>query len=241
MDTIERPKPFGRSLETLAILALRATGAEGYTLYEIDAATGTLRRGASYGNGAPDLEGLRPNGIQAAGRQTFPLHLGQRVIGILEFGISKNSLTPEKRKVLERTARLIQALLGVFRDVETQAQLAAQIGELEAGLADEKIAERAGGLLQTGDLDVDAMDALEDHVNKVLTARNLRSILDDLLRQLDQRMAERRLASRAKAVLQARQGYSEEQAYLYLRTASRRSRKRIGDIARQILDEDRSL
>src|SRR5690349_2360003 len=136
MDTIERPKPIGRSLETLAVLALRATGADGYGLYEVDAATGKLTRRAGCGRTVSDLEGLgAEDGIHVSGNPSFPLRVDQHVVGILEFGISRNSLTPEKRQILERTARLIQALLGVFRDVQTHAQLAAQISELETDLA----------------------------------------------------------------------------------------------------------
>ena len=50
---------------------------------------------------------------------------------------------------------------------------------------------------------------------------------------------ERAVANRAKAVLQNRYGMSEDQAYLHLRSESRRSRRRLSEVARELLNEQR--
>jgi len=237
MVLLGRPTPRRRSLETLAMLALRATGAGGYALYEADAATGALHRRAGCGSevlGRNPLEAERE--LPVLEKLRFPLRTGPRMAGLLEFFIAKDNLTPEKLLILERTSRLVEAVLGGFQEVDTHIQLAAQISELEAELADEKIAERAAGILETG-VNLHAMDAIENHIHKVLAARKLRSILDGLLTEFSRRVSERKLTSQAKAFLQARQGLSEEQAYLHLRAASRRNRRPMSEIARQVLDE----
>jgi ANTAR domain len=114
-------------------------------------------------------------------------------------------------------------------------QVAARISELEADLVDEKIADRVSGLLNADNLNGDAIEVIERHVEKVVGARQFGQILEDLQRELEDRIAERSLTAQAKTVLQVEHGMSEQQAYLHLRIASRRSRKRIGDVAQQII------
>ena len=51
-----------------------------------------------------------------------------------------------------------------------------------------------------------------------------------------ERVAERDRMQRAKMLLQSRTGMSEQQAYVHLRAMSRRNRKRMGDLAREIIE-----
>jgi len=53
---------------------------------------------------------------------------------------------------------------------------------------------------------------------------------------LQQKLEERKLVERAKGILQQRQGWSEERAYLTLRNNSRRRQKPMVELAREIID-----
>jgi AmiR/NasT family two-component response regulator len=57
------------------------------------------------------------------------------------------------------------------------------------------------------------------------------------MEDIQQEIAERDLANRAKALLQRRYGMSEDQAHVHLRLVSRKSRKRLRDVARDVLEE----
>jgi len=117
------------------------------------------------------------------------------------------------------------------------ARNAARVGELETALADSKIADRARGMLADGVPLPDAIDTIVGHVESVLRPSQLRTALGQLTQEIEQEIAERELASRAKAVLQSRYGMSEDQAHLHLRLVSRKSRKRLCDVARDVLEE----
>ena len=239
MGTVIASTSLPRSVTTLAELAVRHVNAEGYALYEIHAPSGDLVLRAACGSPLPTPKPRTELGAQnweVGGALSFPLFIEGDFVGLVAFALQDRSLTPAKRQILERTARILEVLLGLFRAVETQTQLAARISELEADLADEKIADRAKGLLDTDNLHGDAIDVIERHVGKVLGTRSFGQILVDLRRELENRVTERSLTAQAKTVLQVEHGMSEQQAYLHLRMASRRTRKRIGDVAQQIIE-----
>lgn len=83
----------------------------------------------------------------------------------------------------------------------------------------------------------DAIGTIVRHVESVLRPGQLRTVLDELTEELEQEIGERELASRAKAVLQSRYGMSEDQAHVHLRLVSRKSRKRLRDVARDVLEQ----
>jgi len=60
-------------------------------------------------------------------------------------------------------------------------------------------------------------------------------VYDELLLHLEERVEERKLLSKAKAALQERWGISEEEAYVYMRIRSQSSRKRLRDIANELI------
>jgi AmiR/NasT family two-component response regulator len=68
----------------------------------------------------------------------------------------------------------------------------------------------------------------------------LGTMIEQLTQDIEQDIAERELANRAKAVLQSRYGMSEDQAHVHLRLVSRKSRKRLSDVARDFLAEPRA-
>jgi ANTAR domain len=68
----------------------------------------------------------------------------------------------------------------------------------------------------------------------LLTASALRMELQ----KTAQLLADRKLVERAKGLLQSRLGWSEEEAYLRVRRASRRQRRPMRDVAREIIDAE---
>jgi GAF domain-containing protein len=93
-------------------------------------------------------------------------------------------------------------------------------------------AEELLGILTIGrsrdrDFDEDAIEVARR------SARMLSAVIerDSLLRKL----AERKLVERAKGILQRRRKLSEEQAYLILRNTSRRRRKPMAELAKEII------
>ena len=83
----------------------------------------------------------------------------------------------------------------------------------------------------------DAVDTIVRHVESVLRPGQLATALGQLTQQVEQEIAERELANRAKAILQSRYGMSEDQAHVHLRLVSRKSRKRLRDVAQDVLRE----
>jgi AmiR/NasT family two-component response regulator len=83
----------------------------------------------------------------------------------------------------------------------------------------------------------DAIDTIARHVESVLRPGQLGTVLGELTQGIEQEIAERELANRAKAILQSRYGMSEDQAHVHLRLVSRKSRKPLRDVARDLLEE----
>jgi AmiR/NasT family two-component response regulator len=125
--------------------------------------------------------------------------------------------------------------------VTNYAQLALRIGEMEAALIDAKIAARTNGLLADGARASDVIGTLENHIEGMLRPSEFGTMLEQKLRELEEEMAERKLTAEAKAILQDRRGMSEEQAHLHLRAISRKSRKPLREVAKDVIKEESSL
>jgi AmiR/NasT family two-component response regulator len=69
-----------------------------------------------------------------------------------------------------------------------------------------------------------------------LRPSHARLSLEQVLTELEEEMEERRLVAEAKRCLQTKRGITEEQAHAELRTVSRKSRKKLKDVALQIID-----
>jgi hypothetical protein len=219
------------SLHPLALLAAREAGADGFAIHQVDAASG--RREAIFGWGVP----VPKTGEAGLAVTSFPLHAGDEVTGELIFAFRGAATPPRAQSVLERIAAVIDQVWHLSSLPANYSRNAARIGELETELADSKIADRARGLLAGGTPPRDAIGTIVRHVESVLRPGQLRTVLDELTEELEQEIAERELASRAKAVLQSRYGMSEDQAHVHLRLVSRKSRKRLRDVARDVLEQ----
>ncbi len=213
------PAALRASVEALAALALKQKLAAGYAIYEIDADTGerTLKLAA----GVTDGTTFR-----------FPLGHAERS-GEVVF-VCGGNIDGDDAVNLERIARAIDQVWRLSLLAESYAREAARIGALEAELADSKIAERARGLL-AGSSSAEAIETILHHVASVLRPSEIETALAQFARDLGQQIVERKLTSRAKAVLQTRYGLSEEQAHAHLRVVSRASRKRLRDVAEAVI------
>jgi hypothetical protein len=226
---VERPLP--RSLHPLAQIALADTGADGYAVYQVDPLT-ELRE-LKFAWGAPVPE----SGDAGFTVHSFRLRVGEDLDLVLIFVFRGSAIAPATRAALERIAGAIEAVWRLALVPVVYARSAARIGELEIELADSKIADRACGMLAKGASPRDAIDTIVKHVESVLRPGQLETALEQLTQQIEQEIAERELTSRAKAVLQSRYGMSEDQAHVHLRSVSRKSRKRLRDVARDFLEE----
>lgn len=220
-----------RSLHPLALLAAREAGASGFAIYQCDPAGGQRECKLGWGVTVPEP------GEAGITVTSFPLRAGDDVTGVLVFVFCEASISRQAQSVLDQVAGAIEEVWRLSLVPAAYARSAARIGELETELTDSKIADRARGLLANGALPREATHTIVRHVESVLRPGQFATVLDQLFREIEQEIAERELANRAKAVLQSRYGMSEDQAHAHLRLVSRKSRKRLRDVARDLLEE----
>ncbi|HTC32714.1 MAG TPA: ANTAR domain-containing protein [Bryobacteraceae bacterium] len=219
-----------RSLHPLALLAAREAGAVGFAIHQCNPAG---QREVKLGWGVPVPEG----GETRLTVSSFPLRAGDDVTGVLTFVFREASISRQAQSLLDQVAGAIEEIWRLSLVPAAYARSAARIGELETELADSKIADRARGLLASGSQPSDAIGTIVRHVESVLRPGQLGTVLAQLFQEIEREIEERELANRAKAVLQTRYGMSEDQAHVHLRLVSRKSRKRLRDVARDLLEE----
>jgi hypothetical protein len=212
------------------MLAAREAGAAGFAIHQIDPAG---RREVKLDWGLPPPEG----GETGLTVTSFPLHAGDQATGILTFVFRGAVIPAGAQSRLERIAAVVEGVWRLPLAPASYARDAARIGELESELADSKIADRARGLLANEAPPGDAIDTMVRHVESVLRPGQLRTVLAQLTEEIEQEISERELANQAKAILQSRYGMSEDQAHVHLRLVSRKSRKRLRDVARDVIQE----
>jgi len=227
--------PLRQSVTSLALFAMYAAGADGYGLFEVDKANGALSLRDSNGLEMPLWLDPADRGIKSTegiAVVLFPLYVDAALAGSLAFVFRGSEIPGEKFSILSRLAAIIEAVRAL---PHTTAGLAARIGTLDAELAGIKIAERTRGILAGGIPEQQAVEMLATHVKRVLDGRQFGSVLEQLLPDLEDQVASRRVVIRAKSLLESRHGMSEEQAYIHLRVKSRSSRRRLSDVAQELL------
>jgi hypothetical protein len=234
-----RPSYASLALSGLMLFAMQAAGADGYSWCEVDSATGALVERYSIGISVPRWAVLArvSDGTSVTSRDgvtviRYPLRAEGALTGLLAFAFRRNAVTEEEVVILSRMAAPIENLLAV---PITTARLAARIGRLDAELAGIKIAERTRGLMANGAARSEAVEGIVRHVESVLEGRQFGAVLDQLLPDMEERVQERKAVARAKELLQGYQGMSEEQAYMYLRYRSRTTRRRLGEVALEVI------
>ncbi len=228
--------PLRQSVTSLALFVMYAAGGDGDGLFEVDKANGALSLRDSNGLELPQwLDPADQTGIKSGDGLAvvvFPLYVDAALAGSLAFVFRADEIPEEKLSILSRLAAIIEAVHAL---PHTTAGLAARIGTLDAELAGIKIAERIRGNLAGGMPEQEAIETLVSHVKRVLEGRQFGSVLEQLLPDLEDQLASRRVLIRAKSLLESRHGMSEEQAYIHLRVKSRSSRRRLSEVARELL------
>jgi ANTAR domain len=221
----KKAKPFQNSLSALAQVAMREAGADGYAFFHRNGEA--LRFLLQDAGGSVITEDVFVNPLIV----TYPLGAD----GVLAFAFNDHARLREARPQLDRIAGTIEAVWRATHTVEQYSQLANHVAEIETSLMDAKIADRTLGFLVTRGHD--PIEAIARHVEGVLRETSTRRTLQQISRQLEEEVEERRLVGRAKAILQKSQQMSEEEAHAHLRVVSRKSRRRLKEVAREVIEQ----
>jgi hypothetical protein len=157
--------------------------------------------------------------------------------GALSFVLRGEAISDETRALLAQLATAADAIWRHWSSPRICDRSLNLIMELVAKLADSKISDRACGLLESDPPASDAVDMISHYIDNVLRDNQLERVLDHLIRDIEYDLAGYQLVRKAKAILRTRDAMSEEQAYLYLRYTSRSSRRRIADVAAEIVKQ----
>jgi hypothetical protein len=231
------------SISALAQLAIRYSGANSYGLYVLDASTGALRLRSSAGPRPPMPDDLTIN-VSLSQRQgrsvrSYPLRVSGSVVAMLAFSFGGSPVPEDRLSILDRMARAIETLYCLPCVAK---QLFDRVNGVETEIVTDKIGTRAQGLLretpQDDALYQEAIDVIERQVETILRSSRLWTALERLLHDGEEELAERKLTAQAKTLLQEVHGMSEQEAYQHLRNASRRSRKPIPAVARELIMGD---
>ena len=229
-------KAFRNSLETLAQIALRETGAQGYAFFERSGSSGALILLA--GGGAVIPQVAPPARTPAL--VEYPLRTNEAIHASVAFAFGTEGEAAQSRPHPDRIAATVQTIWAAGSAAERYSDLIDRVANLETQLMDPKIADRARGFL-SNHADSDPATVIAPHVDGVLRPTQTRRMLEQILSELEQEIEERQLAGRAKHILQTLLGISEEQAHAQLRLVSRKSRKRLKDVAQQVILEQYPL
>jgi hypothetical protein len=217
------------SFAPLALLTMRETNADGYVLYRYENGGAIPVRLCGCGLEVPVSE---HNGLSVA---RFPLRVQTREVGSLEFVFRGSGIPVGAWRPLKRLVRMLESIWSLFGPSERAVDLVTRINRRQAELADLKIAERAAAFLKHPESG--AVETMALHVDCVLRARRFEALLDQFAGALDDQIEERKVIAQAKELLQTKHGITEEEAYAQLRLSSRRSRRRIFEVAHQVIQE----
>ncbi|MBX5495286.1 MAG: ANTAR domain-containing protein [Bryobacteraceae bacterium] len=165
-----------------------------------------------------------------------PLRTGEKLAGVLTAGW--RSVDRAEAASLDGIAALalsVTALLARSQQVESATDMALRIAALEAELADLKIADRTSGFLTEAQQSNAIADLVNRHVQRVLETTDSALLFRRQLELLQEQVRDRQLLNRAKALLQRERQMSEQEAYLHLRNTSRRERRRLREVASELL------
>jgi len=226
-----RPKPFQNSLSALAQVATRETGADGYAFFRKSPDGQALLRHDASGTGIDETV------VAGGAARIVTYNMGTD--GILAFAYRDETRARQVRPQLDRIAATIDAVWSAAQTAGRYSELANEVADLEVRLMDSKIADRVRGILGNRS-DSDPVEAITRHVEGVLRPASAGRVLEQLSRTLEEEVEERRLTNRAKAILQSVHGMSEEQAHAHLRQTSRKTRRKLKDVAVDLIESQPS-
>ena len=224
-------RPLPQSLGLVARMGLREGLVKGYAIDQLTGAGEAWERKVAEGLPVPasDEPGLMVV-CYALGTEETPT-------GALSF-VLDTSVPQDAQCVLDKIARMCQGIWCTWHIHSAYARAILRIADLEAELADAKIADRAQAMLQIGELpegSVSPMDILSRSVDTIVRPYQIPNVLKKVAKDLERDTAEYELVRRAKGFLQQRQNITEAQAYLHLRLVSRQTRRPLSDVASELM------
>ena len=139
---------------------------------------------------------------------------------------------------LSRLKGFTDGLRLIVDQADQEQSVQALIGEvwrLELELADGKIADRAAGLVQGIAAEQGASDLIRRHIARVLSSVEHTGGLTKRVELLKAELAARERITLAKAIVQEEYGVTEQEAYIRLLRASRRTRRSLAEVAEEII------
>jgi hypothetical protein len=222
-----KPRPFQNSLAALAQVALRETGGEGYAFFRNDPNRHALV--------CLDASGVEIGEEAASGESAGFAKYKMGSDGLLVFAFRDQTRLETARPGLDLIVSSIEAVWSAAQTAGRYSELASEVADLEIRLMDSKIADRVRGFLGNRG-EGSPLDAIAHHVEGVLRPASTGRVLEQLSKNLEEEVEERRLTNRAKAILKIVHGMSEEQAHTYLRQISRKTRRKLKDVARDLIE-----
>jgi len=220
-----------QSLGLIARFGLRNGLAKGYAIDRLVSSGEAWERRFAEGLTVPTVDG---NGLLVV---TFPLGTEETDTGALSFVLDA-TCSKDARDVLGQIAKVCQAIWPIWHTHSVYAREILRIADLEAELADAKIADRAQAVLQMSphpSNPSDPVDVISRSVNAILGPSQLGNVLKEVLGDLERDTYEYDVIRRAKDYLQERQKITEAQAYLHLRQVSRQTRRPLPDVANELM------
>lgn len=223
-------------IRALLEFAKRASGAASYALFDVDHTNGVPLTYYWSGSPRPDLREVPLTQGQHSheGMTTmyYPLRGKRSIRVVVAFSFEESSIDEKRVSILDRLSQTIE---NVYRVPISTDQVLARICSFEAELLAIKISERTRGLLRDCVQNDESIETVVRHVESVLHRRPTRELLNTIESDLKDRLLERKLVVKAKQVLEAQDGLSEEEAYLWLIHQSKIRRKRLRDVAREVI------
>jgi hypothetical protein len=208
-------------------VAARETRADGYALFRASSEGHGLIR---HDSGGVDI-GEEAVTDDRSGLVVYRLGAD----GVLAFVFQDENRSRQVRTELDRIAASIEAVWIAAQNAGRYSELASEVADLEVRLMDSKIADRVRGFLSNRG-ETSLVDTISRHVEGVLRPASTGRVLEQLTKELEEEVEERRVTNRAKAILQSMHGMSEEQAHIYLRQTSRKTRKKLKDVAADLIE-----
>jgi AmiR/NasT family two-component response regulator len=170
--------------------------------------------------------------------QVFPIEFGSTMAGLLCVKpVQTATLSPQLISRIKNSCDSLASLLALARKIRSYDNLVSEISALHLELADQKISDRARGLLESRQ----SPEAIAAHVNRVSESITFINELHAAIDNSRSQLRARQLLHSAKEKLRKDQGISEEEAYLTLRHMSRKTRTPLGAIAKRVLGQDAAV
>jgi hypothetical protein len=217
-----------KSLQALARLGMQAAKADGFALDRLGLNGDSWQREISEGVAVPYTRIDNLSVVRYA--------LNSEQIAALSFVFTGQAISREAKSTLAQIAGAAEAVWRVWTVRTAYLRHAFQVARLEAELVDAKVADRANALLDKGDLHGNPIEVICRSIQNIVRPYQLGPVLESLVAEMEQEVSDYALIRQAKEMLEERQSLTEAQAYSRLRQLSRQTRRRLPDIASELIE-----